>query len=162
MKNKTDLLNPTPAQVKHRNRLWVNALLENKRKARKEMHDKDGGRCCLAVAQDVAIACGVLDSSLRKENSTFPHESVCEFFGWGTNNPKLKVKINGKFNIEVAAALNDGVEIIGSFIVEDHKIVEKGLSHKQIAECVLNTFVHPSKPKQSFKIEVKSLPKTLL
>ena len=44
MKNKTDLLNPTPAQVKHRNRLWVDALLKNKRKARGEMYC-DGGRC---------------------------------------------------------------------------------------------------------------------
>ena len=150
---KTNLLKPTPAQVKHRNRLWVNALLENKRKARRGMHDNDGGRCCLAVAQDVAIACGALDSSLRKDNDTFPHESVCEFFGWGTNNPKLKVKINGKIVEEEASTLNDGHTDFAGCEIKDPKMNKKGLSHKQIAECVLNTFVRPSKPKQSFKIK---------
>ena len=66
MKNKTDLLNPTPAQVKHRNRLWVDALLKNKRKARGEMYNHNRGRCCLAVAQDVAYSCG-LDIERKSE-----------------------------------------------------------------------------------------------
>ena len=72
---KTDLLKPTPAQVKYRNRLWVNALLENKRKARRGRHDKDGGRCCLAVAQDVAYSCG-LDIETKAVDGHFPHYSV--------------------------------------------------------------------------------------
>jgi hypothetical protein len=150
---KTNLLNPTPAQVKYRNRLWVNALLENKRKARKAMHDKEGGRCCLAVAQDVAIACGALDGSLETGDGMFPHSKVKFFFGWGSNNPMLNVKINGKIVEEEAATLNDGNPEFAECKIKDPKMNKKGLSHKQIAECVLNTFVRPSKFKQSFKIK---------
>lgn len=153
MKNKTNLLNPTPAQIKHRNRLWVNALLENKRKARKEMHDKEGGRCCLAVAQDVAIACGALDSYLRKDNGTFPHSNVQLFFGWRSIDPILNLKINGKIVEEEASILNDGHSEFAECEIKDPKMNKKGLSHKQIAECVLNTYVRPSKFKQSFKIK---------
>lgn len=150
---KTDLLKPTPAQVKYRNRLWVNALLENKRKARKIMHDNDGGRCCLAVAQDVAIACGALDGSLDNGDGMFPHKAVQYFFGWDSKNPNLQVKINGKIVGEEASTLNDGHPDFGGCEIKDPKMNKKGLSHKQIAECVLNTFVRPSKFKQSFKIK---------
>ena len=150
---KTNLLNPTPAQVKHRNRLWVNALLENKRKARKKMYDKDGGRCCLAVAQDVAIACG-LDIERNAGCGDFPHNSVRFFFGWGNNNPRLTVVVNDAHKVMAASTLNDGLGDLDSDVaVLDKKLMIKGLSHKQIAECVLNTFVRPSKPKQSFKIK---------
>jgi hypothetical protein len=153
MKNKTNLLNPTPAQVKHRNRLWVDALLKNKRKARGEMHDTNGGRCCLAVAQDVAISCG-LDIERKAGDGNFPVESVCEFFGWGANNPRLTVVMNGKPRVMAASTLNDGLgnETDSDVFVHNAKLIHKGLSHKQIAECVLNTFVHPTKIKQSFKI----------
>jgi hypothetical protein len=152
MKNKTaDLLNPTPAQVKYRNRLWADALLQNKRKARGLMYN-DGGRCCLAVAQDVAVSCGVnLD---KKSDDSFPHFHVQKFFGWASVNPFLKVVMNGKDKVMAASTLNDGLldETDKDVVVRNDKLNAKGLSHKQIAECVLNTFVHPSKAKQSFKI----------
>lgn len=147
---KTTLLNPTPAQVKHRNRLWVEALLKNKRKARGEMYNQDGGRCCLAVAQDVAISCG-LDIGYKKNSDSFPHNNVADFFGWGNTNPWLKVVINDKIIDHQASSLNDGGDWDGMDI-SNQKIADKGLSHKQISECVMNTFVHPSKPKQSFKL----------
>lgn len=154
MKNKTDLLDPTPAQIKHRNRLWAKALLQNDRKARGEMYNVDGGRCCLAVAQDVAIEHGALDASLRKEDChNFPHANVCSFFGWKENNPKLNVNVGGQFVKEGAASLNDGDTNFAGIDIENSKIRYKGLSHKQIAECVLNTFVRPSEPKQSFKVK---------
>lgn len=153
MKKQTNLLNPTPAQVKYRNRLWAKALLENERKARGKMYDEHGGRCCLAVAQDVAISCGVSQAAKGYDYS-FPYSDVGSFFGWGTNNPSLRVKINDTHCMEEAAALNDGDHNgIGGHTINDQKITTKGLSHKQIAECVLNTFVHPSEPKQSFKLE---------
>lgn len=154
MKNKTNLLNPTPAQIKHRNRLWVDALLKNKRKARGEMYNHNRGRCCLAVAQDVAYSCG-LDIEKKAGDGNFPHYSVGEFFGWGTNVPRLTVVMNGKPKAVAASVLNDGLsgETDSDVVVHDEKIRTKGLSHKQIAECVLNTFVHPTKIKQSFKIK---------
>ncbi len=153
MKNKTNLLNPTPAQIKHRNRLWAKALLQNDRKARGEMHGIRGGRCCLAVAQDVAIEHGALDASLRKEDChNFPHDNVCRFFGWKTNNPKLNVNVGDKFVKEEASTLNDGDDNFSGIDIENSKIRHKGLSHKQIAECVLNTFVR-SEPNQSFKVK---------
>lgn len=152
MKTKTNLLNPTPAQIKHRNRLWAKALLQNDRKARGEMHDIHGGRCCLAVAQDVAIQHGVFDPSLRKIDDSFPHDAVCRFFGWKTNNPSLKVNVDDKFVQEEASTLNDGDINFAGIDIENSKIRRKGLSHKQIAECVLNTFVR-SEPNQSFKVK---------
>jgi hypothetical protein len=148
MKNK-DLLDPTPAQIKHRNRLWAEALLKNKRKARGEMYDGKGGRCCLAVAQDVAISCGV---EVFGVHDSLPADDVCAFFGWGSDNPDLTVVVDGETKRNVASALNDGTPSIGSASIKDKKIVEKGLSHKQISELVMNTFVHPNKVTQSFEI----------
>jgi hypothetical protein len=149
MKNK-NLLDPTPAQIKHRNRLWAEALLKNKRKARIRMYSNKGGRCCLAVAQDVAISCGMEVDGVSDD---LPDDDVCAFFGWDSNNPFLTVVVNGETKRDAASALNDGTPSIGCTFIKDKKIKEKGLSHKQISELVMNTFVHPSKVKQSFKIE---------
>jgi hypothetical protein len=147
---KKDLLNPTPAQVKHRNRLWAEALLKNKRKARIRMYSNKGGRCCLAVAQDVAISCGM---EVDGVHYSLPADAVGMFFGWDSNNPFLTVVVNGETKRNTASALNDGTPSIDCTFIKDKKIKEKGLSHKQISELVMNTFVHPSKIKQSFKIE---------
>jgi hypothetical protein len=149
MKNK-NLLDPTPAQIKHRNRRWAEALLKNKRKARGEMYSNKGGRCCLAVAQDVAISCGV---KIVGVSDDLPDDDVCAFFGWDDNNPFLNAVVNGETKRNVASALNDGTPSIGCTLINDKKIKDKGLSHKQISELVMNTFVHPNKVKQSFKIE---------
>jgi len=131
----------------------VDALLKNKRKARGEMYDHNRGRCCLAVAQDVAISCG-LDIERKAGDGNFPDDSVGEFFGWGTIVPRLTVVMNGVHKVVAASVLNDGLggETDSDVVVHDAKLNSKGLSHKQIAECVLNTFVHPTKIKQSFKI----------
>ena len=106
-----------------------------------------------AVAQDVAYSCG-LDIEKKAGDGNFPHYSVGEFFGWGTNVPRLTVVLNGKPKVVAASVLNDGLsgETDSDAVAHDEKIRTKGLSHKQIAECVLNTFVHPTKIKQSFKI----------
>jgi hypothetical protein len=147
---KKDLLNPTPAQVKNRNRIWAEALLKNKRKARGEMYSDKGGRCCLAVAQDVAISCGV---DVVGVHDSLPDDQVVMFFGWDSNNPSLTAVVNGETKRNAASALNDGSAYVGSALITDKKIVEKGLSHKQISELVMNTFVHPNKVTQSFKIQ---------
>jgi hypothetical protein len=113
------------------------------------MYGEKGGRCCLAVAQDVAISCGV---EVLGVHDSLPANDVAEFFGWGAVNPTLTVVVNGEIKHNAASSLNDGTSSIGSASIKDKKIVEKGLSHKQISELVMNTFVHPNKVTQSFKI----------
>lgn len=113
-----NLLNPTKAQIKHRNELWAKALQENEKKAVGVMYDGEGGRCCLAVAQDVAVSCGLelefgIDSFLPDVNTT-------KFFGWNDIIPLLDYAKGGHKH---ASLLNDG-----------------GASHKQIAGMVLRTF----------------------
>ena len=122
MKN---LYNPTPAQIKYRNRLWAEALKKNRKKAKNAMY-RNGGRCCLAVAQNVAIEHGV-DVDKRKCGDV-PHEEVARFFGWGSVTPYLLTPTGA---IRTASDINDGYN-------------GEELSHAKIAECVLNTFVHPS------------------
>ena len=135
MKN---LLDPTRAQAKHRNRLWASALKENKKKARNVMTDGCGGRCCLAVAQDVAESCGVtVDKDIADE---VPCEATVNFFGWPNNNPNLF--ITNKNNSLSATEINDGYDYEGE---------HRGLPHSLIAEAVLNTFVHPKTRKNIFK-----------
>lgn len=149
-KKKNSLLDPTPAQIKHRNRLWVDALMKNKKKATGTMYKPDGGRCCLAVAQDVAKSCGVQFDETGDDG--FPEFEVSQFFGWGDKNPTLHLPNGAKLN---AADINDGSmdleeklpKTIKSDVKFGAKAKEKGLSHKEIAICVLNTFVRPSKKK---------------
>ena len=113
------------------------------------MYGDKGGRCCLAVAQDVAISCGVEVDGVY---DSLPADDVVEFFGWDSDNPMLTVVVDGETKRNVASAMNDGTPSIDFTLINDKKIKEKGLSHKQISELVMNTFVHPNKVKQSFKI----------
>lgn len=142
MKKQTNLLNPTPAQVKHRNRLLADALEANDRKGCGQMY-KNGSRCCLAVAQDVATECGLTNH--RGYSNEFPHPNVGKFFGWDTATPEFVVKIGDKQKLVAAVEINDGCNLF-----KNKKDKEKGLTHKQIAECVLNTFVRPKNKKWSF------------
>ncbi len=141
MKTK-NLLTPTPAQVKHRNRLWANALVENERKTRNQMYCK-GGRCCLAVAQDVAAAHGL--ANFRGHDEGMPHPHVAKFFGWSHVDPPLIVNFKHGERFTDASNINDGCPVF-----DGKKDRKYGITHKQIAECVLNTFVRPSKKEWSF------------
>lgn len=144
MKNITDLIKPTEGQAKFRNRKWAEALMQNKRKNIGSMYCK-GGRCCLAVAQDVAHELGMPD--YRGHDAHHPHSNIGAFFGWGDMIPKLFVKRKSKKIVKMNAIdINDGCDEFHST-----KDARKGLNHKQIAECVLNTFVHPKKQKFSFE-----------
>jgi hypothetical protein len=139
MKSVKNLLNPTPQQIKVRNRLWAEALIKNKKKTIGDMYD-NGGRCCLAVAQDVAIKCGLDVKRGDEYEDSVPDPLVGEFFGWGTETPELVIP-DGE---ESAIELNDsGSYSFGTSV---------GMSHKKIAECVLNTFVHPKNKVWSFKL----------
>lgn len=140
-----EALNPKPLEIKARNRLWAEALIKNRKKANGEMKDEyTGGRCCLRVAEDLMLKLlpEIKDDYVR--GSGEPNWQVKHFFGWDKENPTLKLPGGGN---ESAAALNDSQWYRGK---------EEGLSHKAIAECVLNTFVHPSKKKWSL-VTKKSL-----
>jgi hypothetical protein len=142
---KTDLLKPTKAQIKNRNRLWAEALRKNNKKAKECMYDGNGGRCCLAVAQDVATEKGVKIPEDYEVDEGEPHSYVSDFFGWNTTNPTLVIPREGSFlDQECAVTLNDDW---------DNGTPTRGMSHKRIAECVENTFVHPSKKKWSFTVK---------
>ena len=136
-----NLLSPTKAQMVYRNQLWANALRKNKKKARGRMC-ANGGRCCLAVAQNVAIAHGVEVDKSHPEYDYIPSESVGDFFGWETNVPDFKLP-DGSMNESATVNDSDIYNANGS----------KGMSHKRIAECVENTFVHPKNPKWTFKLK---------
>lgn len=142
---KNDLLNPTPAQIKYRNRKWAEALLANKKKLRSQMYS-DGRRCCLAVAQDVACELGLVNYRGHDEHE--PHCDVGSFFGWDrATNPSLDVATKDKQWRKIdAVSLNDGISLSNNKKHQWH-----GLSHAQIAECVLNTYVRPKNKKQTFK-----------
>lgn len=131
-----NLLNPTPQQIKHRAELWAQALEENPRKTTGTLYSSFGGRCCLAVAQDVAASCGVNipPDYLQKGDDSYgdPHKRVGLFFGWNSNDPELKCS-NGVSRR--AAGLNDnGVSGTSS----------RGASHKTIAKAVRRTFIENS------------------
>lgn len=141
----TPLTSPTKRQIVWRNCELAKELINNKRKGTGMMRNYEtGGRCCLQVAEDLAIRCGLPISRSHLTHSE-PPEEVGQFFGWGSPNPELKTPHDEEI---LATELNDGV--CGSRQAK-HKYTQKGLSHKEIAECFLNTFT-TTKPKWSFTI----------
>lgn len=127
--------NPTKEERIARNKAWAKALKENPKKAKGRLRCSDGGRCCLGVAEDVAIRLG-LKVEKSFPSAGIPSWKVCEFFGWEDDvHPDLVVNELG-YKLS-AIQVNDGLD----------------LSHKKIAECVLNTFV---RKKPTFK-KVKQL-----
>lgn len=120
------------------------ALRQNKRKARNQMRC-NGGRCCLQVAEDVAIA-GGLDIERSLATDEYPADSVYTYFGWDSAYIRVQVKnIDGTLSyLEYNFAdLNDTVTWRG---------VEKGLPHRVIAEVIENNYVHPEKQNWSFSL----------
>ena len=140
------LTNPSRGQIIHRNRQLANALMENKRKATMTMRDDQNGRCCLQVAEDYAISCGLpIDRSPK--DACEPCAGVGKFFGWDCPNPFL-ITPNG--TTYIASTLNDGAESQW----KNKQWENKGLSHKKIAECILNTYVTTKRPKWSFELDL--------
>lgn len=121
MKKLKNPLNPTPRQIILRHKAWAKALQENPKKAKGTLRCGDG-RCCLGVAEDVAIELG-LDIEKSHGGHALPSVGVSQFFGWGDRNPNLVSDNSGK--LISAAYINDALD----------------LPHIEIAECVLNTFV---------------------
>lgn len=139
MKNKNSIFNPTPAQVKYRNRKWAEALMKS-RKGTNQLVD-GRKRCCLGVACDVAYKMfpDLIDNAISQDKRGFgvPDGKVNDFFGWVDKVPELKV--NHIKSIGAVTLNDDGV-------YSDEKGVDIPVTHKQISECVLNTFVRPKNP----------------
>lgn len=99
------------------------------------MKDGKGGHCCLNVAQECGINLGS-KSQKASIKDIIPTTQTKRFFGWDESNALLVVP-NGHNKIQ-AALLNDGSSL--GHLPTPHKI---------IAECVMNTFVHPKKQRWS-------------
>lgn len=117
---------------KQRNRMLAEELRKNKRKARGQMR-LNGGRCCLQVAEDLAIKCG-LDIDRSDADSGEPGIQVQRFYGWKDRNPSLISEENKRCR---ASVLNDGNEVI---ITSLKKLPKKGYPHKKIAEFFEKTY----------------------
>lgn len=126
------LRNPTEQQKKTRAQGWAKRLKANSKKARCAMRDGEGGRCCLCVAEDYAVSCGLdLEAGKSGQNDGTPEHAVAEFFGWNDTNPDMTVVIKGEESTVCASELNDDSFYRGK---------AKGYPHRIIAEIVLNNF----------------------
>lgn len=112
----------TVEQVK-RGREFMIDLRANEKKAVGVMRERDGSRCCLAVAVDTANRMG---AELPLESSTTPPEEICEWYGWSLTAPYLKHP--DLDDTRDATAFNDGLDDI-----EPH-------THKEIADLFELTY----------------------
>lgn len=125
--------------ISYRNEEWAKDLENNQIKASGMMRDPEGGRCCLAVAEDAAVRMGYLGVTSIDCNgirlNTAPSIALAQFFGWCDPTsaigyilytPMLK---EGSACLVSAATLND-----------DDKMGGRGCSHVHIAEYVRRTF----------------------
>lgn len=151
-------LNPTKRQKQYRNRLWAEALTNNTRKTRGRMKDTAGGRCCLRVAEDLALKMlPVTYTEKYTRGKQFPGIMVSEFFGWDqySHNSSIPLLVIPKkddcsksgYMERTAADVNDN-----GFIHLNSNKYKKGLPHSKIAECVMNTYVHPSRVEWTFEL----------
>ena len=113
-------MKPTPQQIRERNEAWARALEANPKKCVGQMRDGQGGRCCLAVAQDVALKMG-MDAPMDFELPSTPWDEVADWFGWDSVNPYLETSSGEPM---IAAQIND----------------EADLPHAEIAKLVRETF----------------------
>jgi len=144
------LFSPRKGQVVFRNNLWAKRLEENKRKARNTMIDKNGGRCCLRVAEDIMV--NEFGVKLSSREFLLPTKLAHHFFGWESDNmcvPKLIInKSNDSLtasNINDTYNLNKSDESLTASDINDKykQWTGTGTSHKKIAKYVRNTYVHP-------------------
>ena len=116
-------------EYKKRAKYWEQGLIENKKKAEGTMYDEDnGGRCCLAVAQDIACARSKKTKEAIEGNEEvdheMPHIAVARYFGWKSRNPEI-----GHKSI-CASEHNDGEQAL------DDRATLKAKTHKQIAKLI--------------------------
>ena len=100
----------TKKLIAKRARLWAKALEENSGSEARNFFRKGSRRCCLCVAADVAAE-ETKDKSYKvADESNMPLGKVGEWFGWGSNDPKL--------GYYFASGFNDWIQL-------DHKDIAK-------------------------------------
>ena len=118
-----------------RNALWAQALEQNRRRTEKRMRSRNGGRCCLCVATDLAIEQGWVNENKydygENKPNNLPSKAVAKAFGWFCTNPTLKDP-QSECITAWATDLND----------------QKHLAHKEIAKWVRHTFCESKGGKQ--------------
>ena len=139
---------PSKSEYKKRNESWAQELLVNKKKCTGQMRKK-GGRCCLQVAEDLAIEMGLKILRSRATDSN-PRWAVAEFYGWESADPLLLVPTTGEPLKLEASVVNDSDHDLKR-ITTNKQYIKSGLPHSKIAECVLNTFCR-EKPVWTFKV----------
>lgn len=107
------------------------ALEANPKKAKGEMRDDEGGRCCLCVMEDCARS---IDSEIRLGDDYYPHKNLSAFYGL-ENCYDSNYGFCFRFrNGAKASEYNDGTNDI------------KELTHKEIAARIREDFL--SSPKR--------------
>jgi hypothetical protein len=115
----------TPEQIE-RNREFLKDLRANQKKVRKCMRSSGGGRCCLAVALDSAIAQGYQCPETWGDRAFLPPDDMAEdFYGWPGRSPML-IGPDGVTKHH-ADGWNDGKDC-------------QELSHAEIADAFERTF----------------------
>jgi len=115
----------TEEQKKDNLRLAVKALRENPKKAKKQMMDDDGGRCCLCVMAHVAEdICGAEKNSFC--GSKTPEIDLRKVFNVKDTSPSGD---NFLLDGQWAALWNDGDYDDGDIYVEER-------SHAEIADMI--------------------------
>lgn len=100
------------------------ALEENPKKAKQEMRDSEGGRCCLCVMEDYAKS---IDPKIRTGCEEYPHKDLEAFYGLKSY---YKSVFNFAFNnSDEASECNDGMGF-----TKEH-------THKEIAARIRKDFL---------------------
>lgn len=120
--------------IAHRARKLAAALRANKKKAKSAMANKAGGRCCLCVAEDVAVEAGKAKKQRNRCNLNFPAGDTIKYFGWLEDNPYLFVD-QGKTKEFSAADLNDSVHEIPHRIIAEFFLLTFTPNHKLSKEA---------------------------
>jgi len=120
-------------QQKENLKLGIKALRENPLKAKDQMRDSSGGRCCLCVLSEVAEDIqGVPRGTFtyrepHGEDAIVPTSDLAEIFG--LHNESSSGQFNFLINDKMASIWNDGF----GFTPE--------LSHKEIADMIEKEFL---------------------
>jgi hypothetical protein len=120
-------------QQKENLKLGIKALRENPLKAKDQMRDSSGGRCCLCVLSEVAEDIqGVPRGTFTYrepdgEDAIVPTSDLAEIFG--LHNEFISEQFNFLINHKMASIWNDGL----GFTPE--------LSHKEIADMIEKEFL---------------------
>lgn len=113
-------------------RLALKALRENPKKAKGQLRDNQGGRCCLCVMGEVAEDINnVKRNSYTPLGAALPLSILADVFGLRNIEYKGSPKFNFLLEDYSASCLNDGIEKI-----DEHCQGVEEKSHAEIANMI--------------------------